>query len=60
MVVYLRIKKVEDELLERIKHDLNKQRIEHGKQVMKDSEIFHDLLIKALENCKIEKGELII
>ena len=60
MVVYLRIKKVEDELLERIKDDLNRERIENGKQVMKDSEIFHDLLIKALEKCKIEKGELVI
>lgn len=60
MVVYLRIKKVEDELLERIKDDLNRERIENGKQVMKDSEIFHDLLIKALKKCKIEKGELII
>lgn len=60
MVVYLRIKKVEDELLERIKDDLNRERIEQGKEVMKDSEIFHDLLIKALEKCRIEKGELII
>jgi len=27
---------------------------------MKDSEILHDVLIKALEKCKVEEGELMV
>lgn len=60
MMAYLRIKKIEDELVKRISFELNKQRLEMGKDVMKESEILHDVLIKALEKCKVEKGELII
>lgn len=60
MMAYLRVKKIEDELLKKISVELNKERLEIGKEVMKDSEILHDILIKALEKCKVEKGELII
>ena len=60
MMAYLRVKKIEDELLKKISEDLNRQRLDLGKNVMKDSEILHDVLIKALQNCKIENGELII
>lgn len=60
MMAYLRVKKIEDELLKKISVELNKERLEMGKEVMKDSEILHDILIKALEKCKVEKGELII
>lgn len=60
MMAYLRVKKIEDELLKKISEELNRQRLDLGKNVMKDSEILHDVLIKALQNCKIENGELII
>lgn len=60
MIVYLRVKKIEDELLKKISKELNRGRLDLGKNVMKDSEILHDVLIKALKKCKIEKGELII
>lgn len=60
MMAYLRVKKIEDELVKRISFELNKQRLEMGKDVMKESEIMHDVLIKALEKCKVEKGELIV
>lgn len=60
MIVYLRVKKIEDELLKNISEELNRERLDLGKNVMKDSEILHDVLIKALKKCKIEKGELII
>jgi hypothetical protein len=60
MMAYLRIKKIEDELLKRVREELNTQRISVGKEVMKDSDILHDLIIKSLEKCKVEEGELII
>lgn len=60
MMAYLRIKKVEDDLLKKIRDELNRQRLDMGKEVMKDSEIFHDLLIKSLNKCEIKDGELII
>lgn len=60
MMAYLRVKKIEDELLKKINEKLNRQRLDLGKNVMKDSEILHDVLIKALQNCKIKNGELII
>lgn len=60
MMAYLRVKKIEDELLKKISDELNRERLELGKGVMKDSEILHDVLIKALEKCKVVKGELII
>lgn len=60
MMAYLRVKKIEDELLRKISDEVNRERLELGKGVMKDSEILHDVLIKALEKCKVEKGELII
>lgn len=60
MMAYLRVKKIEDEIVKKISVELNKQRLEMGKEVMKDSEILHDILIKALEKCKVEKGELIV
>lgn len=60
MMAYLRVKRIEDELLKKISEELNRQRLDLGKNVMKDSEILHDVLIKALQNCKIENGELII
>ena len=44
----------------KISEELNRQRLDLGKNVMKDSEILHDVLIKALEKCKVEKGELIV
>ena len=59
-MVYLRVKKIEDELLKKISEELNRERLDLGKNVMKDSEILHDVLIKALKKCKIEKGKLII
>ena len=59
-MVYLRVKKIEDELLKKISEELNRERLDLGKNVMIDSEILHDVLIKALKKCKIEKGELII
>lgn len=59
-MAYLRVKKIEDELVKKISFELNKERLEMGKEVMKESEILHDVLIKALEKCKIEKGELIV
>jgi len=60
MMAYLRVKKIEDELLKKISEELNRQRLDLGKNVMKDSEILHDVLIKALEKCKVEEGELIV
>lgn len=60
MMAYLRVKKIEDELLRKISDEVNRERLELGKGVMKDSEILHDVLIKALEKCRVEKGELII
>lgn len=60
MMAYLRVKKIEDELVKKISFELNKQRLEMGKDVMKESEILHDVLIKALEKCKVDKGELIV
>ena len=60
MMAYLRIKKIEDELIKKISEELNRQRIDNGKNVMKDSEIMHDVLIKGLKKCKIVNGELII
>lgn len=59
-MAYLRVKKIEDELVKKISFELNKQRLEMGKDVMKESEILHDVLIKALEKCKVDKGELIV
>jgi hypothetical protein len=60
MMAYLRIKKLEDELIKKISEELNRQRIDNRKNVMKDSEIMHDVLIKGLKKCKIVNGELII
>lgn len=60
MMAYLRIKKIEDDLLKTVRETLNKERIEEGKEVMKDSEILHDIIIKSLKKCRVEKGELII
>ena len=60
MMAYLRVKRIEDELVKKISEELNRQRLDLGKNVMKDSEILHDVLIKALEKCKVEKGELIV
>ena len=60
MMAYLRVKKIEDELLKKISEELNRRRLDLGKNVMKDSEILHDVLIKALEKCQVEKGELIV
>ena len=60
MMAYLRVKKIEDELVKRISQELNRERLAMGKEVMKDSEILHDILIKALKKCKVEKGELIV
>lgn len=60
MVTYLRIKKLENELVKQVSKELNKQRMEIEKETMKDSEIFHDVIIKALKQCKVENGELII
>ena len=60
MMAYLRIKKIEDDLLKTVRETLNKERIEEGKEVMKDSEILHDIIIKGLKKCRVEKGELII
>lgn len=60
MMAYLRVKKIEDELLKKISEELNRQRLDLGKNVMKDSEILHDVLIKALEKCKVVEGELIV
>lgn len=60
MMAYLRVKKIEDELLKKISEELNRQRLDLGKNVMKDSEILHDVLIKALEKCRVEEGELIV
>jgi hypothetical protein len=60
MMAYLRVKKIEDDLLKKIKDELNRQRIDLNKDVMKDSEILHDVLIKALEKCEIKDGELIV
>lgn len=60
MMAYLRVKKIEDELVKKISIELNRERLAMGKEVMKDSEILHDILIKALEKCKVEKGELIV
>ena len=59
-MAYLRIKKIEDELIKKISEELNRQRLDLRKNVMKDSEILHDILIKGLQNCRIENGELII
>lgn len=60
MLAYLRVKKIEDDLLKKISDELNRQRLDRGKRVMKDSEILHDVLIKALEKCKVEDGEILI
>lgn len=60
MMAYLRVKKIEDELVKRISQELNRERLAMGKEVMKDSEILHDILIKALKKCKVERGELIV
>lgn len=60
MMAYLRIKKIEDDLLKTVRETLNKEKIEEGKEVMKDSEILHDIIIKGLKKCRVEKGELII
>ena len=49
MMAYLRIKKIEDDLLKTVRETLNKERIEEGKEVMKDSEILHDIIIKGLK-----------
>lgn len=54
-MVYLRVKKIEDELLKKISEELNRERLDLGKNVMKDSEILHDVLIKALKNAKLKK-----
>lgn len=60
MMAYLRVKKIEDELVKEIGEKLNRERLEMGKSVMKDSEILHDILIKALEKCEVKNGELVI
>lgn len=59
MMAYLRIKKIEDELIKKVSDELNRQRLEINKPVMKESEIFHEVIIKGLENCKIENGEIV-
>lgn len=58
IAAYLRIKSNEEKFLKEISNELNQQRISLGKQVLKPSEVLHELIDLAIKNAKVEEGEL--
>ena len=57
---YLRINKKEEAELMKLSNALNKDRLNNGLSVMKESEILHKLLYEAFKKAKSVNGELVI
>lgn len=60
IAAYLRIKKNEERFLEAISKELNQQRLDLNKPVLKPSDILHNLIEIAIYNTEVKNGELTI
>lgn len=60
IAAYLRIKKNEERFLEEISKELNQQRLDLNKPVLKPSDILHNLIEIAIYNTEVKNGELTI
>lgn len=55
---YVRLKKDEKKLINELSNDLNKMRLDLKMGVMKESEVLHELIKIALQNIKLENGNI--
>jgi ribosomal protein L22 len=61
MAITLRLSKIEQEKIRKKAIEINKLLVAKGHQPLKDSELIHQILEKAIENAKLNtKGEVVI
>lgn len=57
---YLRINKTEESELNKLSKEINMQRLQNNKKIVKESEILHMLIDFAFKNSEIKDGEIVI
>lgn len=57
---YLRINKTEESELNKLSKEINMQRLQNNKKIVKESEILHMLIDFAFKYSEIKDGEIVI